>query len=71
MTDAKKWRSLQEMADASNPDPGGKKVRMCLSCGRRLFYVVDTWPKADGTIRRRLKCSFCGHVKKSSENYDP
>ena len=32
--------------------------------------VESSWENADGTIRRLLKCSHCGHAANSSEVYD-
>jgi len=47
-----------------------RSVRLCPSCGRRLFLVTNTWRLADGTIRRLRKCSMCGHAANSSEVFD-
>ena len=70
MSDAKKAKSLQELAAEAEKDPGGGKVRMCPACGKRLFLVENTWHLADGTIRRQRKCAACGHAANSSEVYD-
>lgn len=68
MTEPKKRRTLQQMADAANPDRAGGKVQMCPNpmCGKRLFKVKQTWYWNDGTKRRGYKCAACGHVDTSS-----
>lgn len=57
------------LAELKGGQPEGR-VQHCPACGRRLFYVMQTWTNKDGTIRRQRKCSMCGHVVNSSETFD-
>ena len=55
MSEEKKPKSLQEMADEAKPDPWA-----CPRCGCRDWRVESSYVVASGNRRRRRVCRHCG-----------